>query len=173
MARPQTSRFGVRAPRLWLGVAFVGVWLYFIAKVLEIYSDRFAQSADLAPAEARQVLSIIAGLASILFFSGLVAALWRANLATGLSGSSVRGLVVGSAGVGVLVIFAIAQMLDWIGIRLASLQSLLGANQLGDIAGNALAFAGLAFLCVGLAESVGIFRRAKTETPRPAADEST
>ena len=173
MAPSQVAYAGVRAPRGWLGVAFVGVWLYFIAKIMELYPERLADSTQVGRGEALQMLAIIAGLASILFFSGLVSALWRANLAAGLSPASVRGLVFGSAGVGVLVVFESARLLDWVGMQVDALRSLLLAVEIGDIAGNALAFAGLAFLVVGLAEAAGIFGRAEPEVPRAAPEETS
>jgi len=172
MASPQVAYAGIRAPRAWLGLAFLGVWLYFIAKIMELYPERVADSVGVGRGEALQLLAIVAGLASILFFAGLVAALWRANLAAGLSGSSVRGLVFGSAGVGVLVIFEVGRLLEWFGVRADALGSLLLAGDIGDIAGNALSFAGLAFLVVGLAEAAGIFGRPAPEPARTAAEDT-
>jgi hypothetical protein len=153
-------------------LAFLGVWLYFIAKIMQLYPERIAESAGVSEGDALQLLAIVAGLASILFFAGLVAALWRANLAAGLSGSSVRGLVFGSAGVGVLVVFEVARLLEWFGLRVDALHSLLLAVDIGDIAGNALAFAGLAFLGVGLAEAAGIFGRPAPEPSRTSVEDT-
>jgi len=46
------------------------------------------------------VLRLTSNLGQILFLAGVGAALWRANLAAGLSSSGVSGLVIASAGVG-------------------------------------------------------------------------
>jgi len=53
-----------------------------------------------------------------------------------------------------------------------ALGSLLLAGDIGDIAGNALSFAGLAFLVVGLAEAAGIFGRPAPEPARTAAEDT-
>src|SRR5207244_8150064 len=87
-------------PRGWLGLAFLAVWLYLISQLLRIFPNGTADAFDLSIPEARQVLAITSGLGQIVLFAGLTAALWRANLAAGVSGSRIRGLGLGVAGSG-------------------------------------------------------------------------
>ncbi|MGI0150075.1 MAG: hypothetical protein ACREDF_11170, partial [Thermoplasmata archaeon] len=110
----------IRSARGWLRLAFLGVWLYLISQLLRIYPDGIASAFDLTIAEARQALSITSGLGQIVLFAGLVTALWRANIAVGVSGSGVRGLAFGAAGVGILMFLEAALFLDWIGMELSS-----------------------------------------------------
>src|SRR5438034_519368 len=108
----------IRSPRGWLGLAFLAVWLYLISQLLRIFPAGTADAFGLTVPEARQVLAITSGLGQIGLFAGLVAALWRANLAAGVSDTGIRGLGLGLAGVGMLTLFEIALFVDW--IRVAS-----------------------------------------------------
>jgi len=164
--------YGARSPRGWLFVAFLGVWVYLISQVLKVYNAAVADMVTLSPTDVLRLLAITSGLGSLLVFAGLVAALWRANLAAGLSPSGVRGLVLGAAGVGVLVLFEIATILRLLGLEEDALTSLVRAQAVGDVLGTALAFAGLAFLAVGLTHAVGLFRPAREAppTPKPTAE---
>src|SRR5438445_12023437 len=111
---PVTAR-RIPPPRGWLGLAFLAVWLYLISQLLRIFPNGTADAFDHSIAEARQVLAITSGLGQIVLFAGLTAALWRANLAPGVSGSRVRGLALGGAGILLLSLFEIALFFDWIG----------------------------------------------------------
>ena len=167
-AAPVATR-RITPPRGWLGLAFLAVWLYLISQMLRIFPSGTADAFDLTIPEARQVLAITSGLGQIGLFAGLVAALWRANLAAGLRGSGVRGLGFGAAGVGILSLFEIALFSDW--IRITSPLSDLArspALDAGFIAGTALVFAGLASLGVGLAKAVDLFGRERAAVPQPA-----
>ena len=169
MASPQVAYPGLRSPRGWLAVAFLGVVLYLVSQVFRLYPEWIASVTGSTVGAVRQVLGVTAGLGSILFLSGLVAALWRANLAAGLSPAGVAGLALGAAGIGVLFLFEIARVLDWIRVTVSQVRDLLNAAEVGDIIGNAFAFAGLAFLGVGLAQAAGLFGRPEEELPRAAA----
>src|SRR5256886_6268570 len=106
MTPPVTAR-GIRPPRGWLGLAFLAVWLYLISQLLRIFPTGTADAFDLSIPEARQVLAITSGLGQIVLFAGLTAALWRANLAAGDSGSRIRGLALGGAGIALLSLFVV------------------------------------------------------------------
>jgi hypothetical protein len=161
-------------PRAWLGLAFLAVWLYLVSQLLRIFPNGIAAAFDLTVPEARQVLAITSGLGQIGLFAGLVAALWRANLAAGVSRSGVRGLGLGILGVGLLSFFELALLLDWIRLPLGELSSLVRSPgfDAGIIAGTALVFAGLASLGVGLARAVDLFGRGRPAVPAPAATPS-
>src|SRR5207247_11226204 len=73
----------IRSPRGWLGLAFLAVWLYLISQLLRIFPAGTADAFGLTVPEARQVLAITSGLAQVGALAGLVAVLWRANLAAG------------------------------------------------------------------------------------------
>ena len=171
MRSAQVPYSGVRSPRGWLFLAFLGVWLYLVSQLLRIYPERVADAFVLTVLDVKEVLAIISGLGQILFFAGLVAALWRANLAAGLSGSGVRGLVFGAAGVGILTLFEAALFLDWVGVSLSPANALIQTPALdaGVIAGTALAFAGLASLVFGLAQATDLFGRTAPEVPEAAS----
>jgi hypothetical protein len=164
----------VDPPRAWLGLAFLAVWLYLVSQLLRIFPNGISAAFDLTAPEARQVLAITSGLGQIGLFAGLVAALWRANLAAGVSKSGVRGLGLGILGVGLLAFFELALFLDWIRLPLGGLAGLVRSPALdaGIIAGTALVFAGLASLGVGLARAVDLFGRGRAEVPPPAATRS-
>ena len=157
----------IRSARGWLGLAFLGVWLYLISQLLRIYPNGTAGAFDLTIPEAQQLLAITSGLGQIVLFAGLVTALWRAHLATGLSGSGVRGLAFGAAGVGTLLFLEAALVLDWIGLELSPVSMLARTTALdaGIIAGTALVFAGLASLGFGLSQAIDPFGRAEREVP--------
>ena len=166
MTPPVTAR-GIRPPRGWLGLAFLAVWLYLISQLLRIFPTGTADAFDLSIPEARQVLAITSGLGQIVLFAGLTAALWRANLAAGVSGSRIRGLALGGAGIALLSLFEMALFFDWIGIFINPINELSHSPALdaGIIAGTALVFAGLASLGVGLARAVDLFGRAQAAVP--------
>lgn len=170
----QVSYEDIPAPRGWLVLAFLGVWLYLIAQILRAYPEQVGGATGASPEDVETVLAFLAGLGSILVLAGLIAALWRSNLAAGLSPAGVRGLVLGAAGVGVLVLFELAHLLDLAGIRGDPVTSLLQARAIGDVVGTGLAFAGLASLVVGLSQAAGLFARVSRQAALPkASDEST
>src|SRR3989442_1628354 len=92
MASPRIGRPGLRSPRGWLFLAFLGVWLYLASQLLRLYPARVAEIVVLPVLEVKEVLALTSGLGQLLFFGGLVAALWRANLAAGASSAGIRGL---------------------------------------------------------------------------------
>ncbi|MGQ0797886.1 MAG: hypothetical protein ACT4OI_08515 [Methanobacteriota archaeon] len=159
--------YGARSPRGWLFLAFLGVWVYLISQVLKVYNAVVADMTALSPGDVLSLLAITSGLGSVLVFAGLVSALWRANLAAGLSGAGVRGLVLGASGVGVLLVFAIALVLAFLGFGGEFVAALTRVRDIGDVLGTALAFAGLASLGVGLAHATSLFRR-PARVPRPS-----
>ena len=163
----------IRSPRGWLGLAFLAVWLYLISQLLRIFPAGTADAFGLTVPEARQVLAITSGLGQIGLFAGLVAALWRANLAAGVSDTGIRGLGLGLAGVGMLTLFEIALFVDW--IRVASPFTDLTrspALDAGIITGTAVVFAGLASLGVGLARAVDLFGRSRAAAVPPPVSRS-
>ncbi len=170
MVPARLSTVKVRAPRGWLGVAFLGIWLYFLSQVFQVYNDAFATSTGLTPAEGVAVLAITSNLGQILFFSGVLAALWRANRAAGLSPSGIRGLVVGSTGLGVLALFEVVHLFDWLRVSLGPVSTVAEAYRLGNILGVVLGLAGIASLGVGLSQAVGLFGRAEPEARVVAPD---
>ena len=167
MTTPRAAARRIRSPRGWLGLAFLAVWLYLISQLLRIFPSGTADAFDISIPEARQVLAITSGLGQIVLFAGLTAALWRANLAAGVSDSRTRGLGLGIAGVGLLALFEIALFFDWIGFFVSPVNELSHSPALdaGIIAGTALVFAGLATLGVGLARAVDLFGRAQVAVP--------
>src|SRR2546422_869106 len=77
MGSPRIARSGLRSPRGWLFLAFLGVWLYLASQLLRLYPARVAEVVVLPVSEVREILALSAGLGQLLFFGGLVAALWR------------------------------------------------------------------------------------------------
>src|SRR5256885_9662220 len=102
MASPRIGRPGLRSPRGWLFLAFLGVWLYLASQLLRLYPARVAEIVVLPVLEVKEVLALTSGLGQLLFFGGLVAGLWRANLAAGASSAGIRRLAFGVAAVGSL-----------------------------------------------------------------------
>src|SRR3989442_2143923 len=100
MASSRIGRTGLQSPRGWLFLAFLGVWLYLASQVLRLYPARVAEIVVLPIPEVKELLALTSGLGQLLFFGGLVAALWRANLAAGASSAGIRGLAFGVAGGG-------------------------------------------------------------------------
>src|SRR5256885_15465218 len=100
MSSPRIGRTGLRSPRGWLFLAFLGVSLYLASQLLRLYPARVAEIVVLPAAEVKEILALASGLGQLLFFGGLVAALWRAELAPGVSHPGVRGLAfrVGGGG---------------------------------------------------------------------------
>jgi hypothetical protein len=158
----------IRSPRGWLGLAFLGVWLYLVSQLLRIFPNGIANSFDITPPEALQALAITSGLGQLVLFAGLTSALWRANRAAGLSEFSVRGLALGAAGVAIFSFVEIALFLDWIGVSVEPLTLVRGTGALdaGIIGGTAFVFAGLASLGFGLARAIDLFGRAQREAVR-------
>jgi len=176
MGSPRVARSGLRSPRGWLFLAFLGVWLYLASQLLRLYPARVAEVVVLPLSEVKEVLALSAGLGQLLFFGGLVAALWRANLAAGASSAGIRGLAFGTAGVGILGVFEFALFLDWIGLTFNPMAVFAQSPVLdtGVIAGTALAFAGLASLVVGFAQSTDLFgRRERMASQRATRREET
>ncbi len=163
----------IRAPLGWLGVAFLGIWTYFLAQLFQVYASSFATAANLSLADANDVLRILSNLGQVLFLSGVIAAFWRANLAAGLSSPGVRGLVLGSAGVGVLVLFEVGLLFAWFRVTAAPIRAFIEAYAVGNIVGVALGLAGVASLGVGLSHAVGLFGRAEEERRAAAGSEKT
>lgn len=166
---PQVSYDDVPAPRGWLGIAFFGVFVYVASQLLKVYASEVARWTGSTSPEVLRILAVTSGLGSILVLAGLVAALWRSNLAAGLSGSGVRGLTLGAAGVGILLLFETALTLDFLGVTPDTVLALLRAQVIGDVLGNAFAFAGLASLAVGLANAARLFGESRDATPPSAA----
>src|SRR2546428_2117487 len=100
MASSRIGRTGLQSPRGWLFLAFLGVWLYLASQLLRLYPARVAEIVVLPISEVKELLALTSGLGQLLFFGGLVAALWRANLAAGASSAGIRGLAFGVAGGG-------------------------------------------------------------------------
>jgi len=161
----------IRSPRGWLGLAFLGVWLYLISQMLRIFPTGTAGMFDLTISETQEVLAITSGLGQIVLFAGLVSALWRANLAAGLSGSGIRGLAFGAAGVAILTFLEVALLLDWLGLALSPMDLFARSAALdaGVIVGTALVFAGLASLGVGLSQALDLFGRTERDVPPSVA----
>ncbi len=171
MSSPRIGRTGLRSPRGWLFLAFIGVSLYLASQLLRLYPVRVAEIVVLPAPEVKEILALTSGLGQLLFFGGLVAALWRANLAAGVSNAGIRGLALGVAGVGTLGVFELALFFDWLGTGFNPIGVLAQTPVLdtGVIAGTALAFAGLASLVVGFAQSTDLFGRRERRVPAPAA----
>src|SRR5256886_7220488 len=100
MSSPRIGRTGLGSPRGWLFLAFLGVSLYLASQLLRLYPARVAEIVVLPAPEVKEILALTSGLGQLLFFGGLVAALWRANLAAGASSAGIRGLAFGVAGGG-------------------------------------------------------------------------
>src|SRR2546428_13485378 len=100
MASPRIGRSGLRSPRGWLFLAFLGVWLYLAAQLLRLYPARIAEIVVLPVSEVKEVLALTAGLGQLLFFGGLVPALWRANLPAGPANAGIPGRALAGAGGG-------------------------------------------------------------------------
>jgi len=142
MGSPRIARSGLRSPRGWLFLAFLGVWLYLASQLLRLYPARVADVVVLPVSEVREILALSAGLGQLLFFGGLVAALWRANLAAGVSNAGIRGLAFGVAGVGLLGVLVVAAFLPFVRTR-ASWRDI-------DFIGSAALAAGLIPVLVAL-----------------------
>src|SRR3989454_5722458 len=170
MASLRIGRTGLRSPRGWLFLAFLGVWLYLVSQLLRLYPARVAEIVVLPVLEVREVLALTSGFGQLLFFGGLVAALWRANLPPGAAHAGIRGLAFGVAGVGTLGVLEFALFLDWLGAAFNPIGVLAQTPVLdtGVIAGTALAFAGLASLVVGFAQSTDLFGRRERMVPARA-----
>jgi hypothetical protein len=162
----------IRSPRGWLGLSFLGVWLYLVSQLLRIFPSGIATSFDLTVPEALEALAITSGLGQIVLFAGLTSALWRANRAAGLSEFSVRGLALGALGLAIFSLVEIALFLDWIGVSMGPLTLIQGTVALdaGVIGGTAFVFAGLASLGIGLSRSINLFGRAQRESVRTPPD---
>src|SRR2546427_593833 len=83
MSPPRIGRTGLRSPRGWLFLAFLGVSLYLASQLLRLYPARVAEIVVLPAPEVKEILALTSGLGQLLFFGGLVAALLRAHLAAG------------------------------------------------------------------------------------------
>lgn len=171
--RARTASGDVRSPLGWLVVAFFGVWLYLITKILQWYSEPISEALGVELDELYDVLVVTAGAGSFLLLAGLIAALWRANLAAGLSPAGPRGLVLGAAGLGILLVFEVALVLDLFRLGGEPIRSLVFGQPVGDVIGNALSFAGLASLAVGLAHAASLFGRTREAGTAPTAPPST
>src|SRR5437764_15260484 len=114
MSSPRVAQVGLRSPRGWLFLAFLGVWLYLASQLLRLYPGRVAEVVVLPVLEVKEVLALTSGLGQLLFFGGLVAALWRANLAAGASNAGIRGLAFGVAGGGIPGVFEFAPFPGWL-----------------------------------------------------------
>src|SRR2546427_7144865 len=114
MASSRIGRTGLQSPRGWLFLAFLGVWLYLASQLLRLYPARVAEIVVLPISEVKELLALTSGLGQLLFFGGLVAALWRANLAAGASSARIRGLAFGLAGGGAPRGVVIALLLPWL-----------------------------------------------------------
>jgi hypothetical protein len=146
-----------------------------LSQLFRIYPAPVTEAFALTTSESQEALAITSGLGQITFFSGLVAALWRANRAAGLSGSGIRGLAFGAAGVGTLALFEIALFADWVRIIVDPVKLMAHSPVLdiGILLGSALVFASLASLGVGLAQATGLFAPRAGPVPIPSRPEET
>ncbi len=147
----------VRRPTGWLSLAFFGVALYVISAVLQIYRSTVATALAVDLVDLTDLLGLTSWLGQICLFAGLVATLWRANLAAGLTRPSVAGLTLGAAGIGMMAPFELALLIDYLGIPIPPVTSLIRAQELITAVGTFLGFAGLASLAVGLTGATGLF----------------
>lgn len=166
MGRASTA--ALRAPGRWLALASLGVWLYFVSQLSQAYLPAFADGAGLSLDDAGRVLRIGSNLGQLLFFAGIVAALWRANRAAGRSGSGVRGLVVGSAGTAILGILEGLLLTDWYRVPLISGAAVDAIAPVASPFGVALALTGIASLVVSLTRTVGLLS-GQAATPASSA----
>jgi len=163
---PSKLPYVAKAPTGWLVIAFLGIGVYLATWVIQLFFlQTVADFLGLTLVGLAGYLSIASGLGSLLILSGLIAALWRANVAAGLSGASGLGLALGIAGVGILFAFEVALVLDFFDLEKGLSATLLNVRRAfsGDALGNVLAFAGLAALAVGLARAVRLFGRRSPE----------
>lgn len=158
----------VRRPTGWLFLAFLGVWIYLISVLLQLYYVQVAATLRLNASDVNDFLGVASGFGQIFVFAGLVAALWRSNLAAGLTSAGVTGLVLGAASVGILSLFEFALVMDFLSITIVPISSLLLGRTLGFTIANFLGFAGLASLAVGLTQATGLWRRLEIPEPRLA-----
>ena len=160
----------VAAPERWLAVSFLGVWIYLAAQLFQLYPTSFADGASLSLADANLALRIMSNLGQILFFAGIVAALWRANRAADPSSrAGIRGLVVGSLGTSTLIFIEALLLLRWFEIPFDSMIPLTDWYPVGSVVGVALASAGIASLAVGLTRGSGLFSRSGEDPARDSA----
>src|SRR2546428_13852985 len=115
MSPPRIGRTGLRSPRSWLFLAFLGVSLYLASQLLRLYPARVAEIVVLPAAEVKEVLALTSGLGQLLFFGGLGAALWRGDPAAGAPNPGHRGLPFGVAGVGAPGRFELPLVPHWVG----------------------------------------------------------
>src|SRR5436309_12379921 len=85
MGSPRIGRTGLRSPRGWLFLAFLGVSLYLTSQLLRLYPARVAEIVVLPAAAVKEILALTSGLGDLLCFCGVVAARRRAHCAAGAS----------------------------------------------------------------------------------------
>lgn len=151
-ARLATSHVAVR--QRWLGLSFLGIWVYLAAQLSQLYPTHFADGVGLSATDANLLLRIMSNLGQALFFAGIIATLSRANRRAGISRTGIRGLVAGWAGIGVLGLLESFLLLQWFEIPLGSFAVLAEYFQVGSVLGVGLGLAGIASLAVGLKRSV-------------------
>jgi len=137
----------------WLGLSFLGIWVYLAAQLSQLYPTSFADGVGLSATDADLVLRIMSNLGQVFFFAGIVATLSRANRRAGVSRAGIRGLVAGSAGIGVLALIESFLLLQWFEVPLSSLAQVAEYYQVVSVLGVGLALAGIASLAVGLNRS--------------------
>lgn len=166
-ARLGPSRVGSR--QRWLGLSFLGVWVYLAAQLLQLYPVSFADRAALSLTDANLLLRIMSNLGQVLFFVGIVATLSRANRSVGVSRAGVQGLVAGSLGIGMLVVLECLLVFQWYRIPLGSLAGIAEFYPVGSILGVALALAGIASLAVGLTRRARPFGKSVDAASAPSS----
>lgn len=145
-----------------MGLAFFGVVVYGASKLMEFYPDQAGRLIRLSPATLGTYLPLTAIAGTILFFAGLVAALWRANRAAGWSAAGAMGATLGTTGVVVLLGEALALVVSQLALRVALPGVWMNSVALEDLGGTFLAFAGLAALGMGLAHASGLYTTRRT-----------
>lgn len=145
-----------------MGLSFFGVIVYGASKLMEFYPDQASRLIHLSPATLGTYLPLTAIAGTVLFFAGLVAALWRANRAAGWSAAGAMGATLGTAGVVVLLGEGLALVVSQLALRVPLPAVWMNSVALEDFAGTVLAFAGLAGLGMGLAHASGLFMARRT-----------
>lgn len=153
---PMASGEPVRPPRAWVGLAFSGAFLYGGSKLMEFYPKQASHMTTFSTSTLATYLPLTAIAGTILFFAGLVAALWRANRAAGRTGAAAAGVTLGTLGVLVFLGEAVALLVNQLSLPVAIPAPWLGSVAIEDLVGTFLASVGLAGLAWGLARAAGL-----------------
>ncbi len=145
-----------------MGLAFFGAILYGASKLMELYPDQASHLIPLSPATLGMDLPLAAIAGTVLFFAGLVAALWRTNRAAGWTAAAATGATLGTVGVVLLLGEALAVVVNSLTLRVPLPAAWMNSVALEDLAGTFLGFAGLAALGMGLAHASHLFTTRRT-----------